>query len=169
MLTRACLSLVLLAAMPAWAQVAPAATGGTPADESQMQVPPAVSGEPLPTATGAEMRSNYLNTALTLETSYYDNLQPDSGAQPISDMAYSVNPSIALDKMTSRLHQTLTYSPHFTIYQRTSARNLVDQNATLDLSYRLSPHLSINGRDTFEKGSNVFNQPALGGSLYLAR
>jgi hypothetical protein len=130
-----------------------------------MQTPPPVSSELFPTVTGFEVRSNYLNSGLTVETSYYDNLQPDNGAHPISDMAYSVNPSIALDKKTSRLHQTWTYAPSFTLYQHTSSQNLINQNATLDLVYRLSQHLSISGRDTFQQGSNVFNQPSLGGSV----
>ena len=165
MLTRACLILALLAAMHAWSQVAPAATGGTPVDETQMQIPPPISGEPLPTVTGSEVRSNYLDPGLTLETAYYDNLLPGYGAHPSSDMAYSVNPNIELDKMTSRLHQTWKYESNFTLYQHTSARNLVDQNASLHLLYRLSQHVSISGRDTFVKGSNIFNQPSLGVSL----
>jgi hypothetical protein len=115
--------------------------------------------------TGFEVRSNYLDTGLTFETSYYDNLLSGEGAHPTSDMAYSVDPRIQLDKMTSRLHQTWTYEPHFTLYEHTSALNLADQNASLDLIYRLSQHVSISGRDTFEKGSNVFNQPYLGGSV----
>lgn len=165
MLTRAFVSLALLAALPAWSQVMPSATGGTPADESQMQTPPSVSGEPFPTGTGSETRSNYLDAGLSLDTSYYDNQLPGEGDHPISDMGYSVNTRVGLDKATYRLHQRWIYDPYFTFYQHTSDLNLVDQNASLILLYRLSQHLSISGRDGFMKGSNLFNQPSLGESV----
>ena len=163
MLTRACLSLSLLLALPAWSQVVPTASGGT--DSTQMQTPPPVSGEPFPTITGAEARSNYLNPGLAVETSYNDNLMPGYGANPISTMGYSINPSLEFDKVTPRLHQTWTYNANFTLYQDATALNAADQHAALDLHYLLSPHLSIGGRDTFEKGSNLFNQPSLGGPV----
>ncbi len=165
MLTRACLSLALLAAPLAWSQVEPAATGGGPADNTQMQTPPPVSGESYPTLTGAEARSNYLDPGLTVETSYNDNLLPGYAANPISTMGYSVSPSMGFDKVTPRLHQTWTYDANFTLYQDAAARNATDQHASLDLHYLLSPHLAISGRDTFEKGSNLFNQPSLGGPV----
>jgi hypothetical protein len=129
-----------------------------------MQTPPPVSGEPFPTITGFETRSNYLEPGLTIETSYNDNLLPDYAADPISTMGYSIRPSLAFDKVTPRLHQTWTYDASFTLYQDANARNEDDQHASLDLHYLLSPHLAISGRDTFEKGSNLFNQPSLGGS-----
>ena len=165
MLIRACLSLALLAAPLAWSQVVPTATGGNPADNTQMQTPPPVSGESYPTLTGAEARSNYLDPGLTVETSYNDNLLPGYAANPISTMGYSVSPSMGFDKVTPRLHQTWTYDANFTLYQDAAARNATDQHASLDLHYLLSPHLAISGRDTFEKGSNLFNQPSLGGPV----
>lgn len=165
MLTRALLSLALLVAPPACSQVAPAASGGAPADETQMQTPPPVSGEPFPTRTGSEARSNYLDPGLTVEASYYDNLLPDLGAHPISAMGYSVNPSIELGRVTPRLRQMWTYDASFTVYQHANALNAADQHASLDLRYLLSPHVSINGRDTFEKGSNLFNQASLAGPI----
>jgi hypothetical protein len=130
-----------------------------------MQTPPPVSGEPFPTVTGAEARSNYLNPGLTVESSYYDNLLPDYGAHPISTMGYSIDPSIELDKGTPRLHQMWTYNASFTLYQHANSRSAADQHASFDLRYLLSPHVSISGRDTFEKGSNLFNQPSLTGPI----
>jgi hypothetical protein len=130
-----------------------------------MQTPPPVSGEPFPTITAYEERSNYLDPGLAVETSYNDNLLPGDGANPISTMGYSFRPSIELDKMTPRLHQTWTYDASFTLFQDETARNAADQHASLDLHYLLSPHLAIGGRDTFEKGSNLFNQPSLGGAV----
>jgi hypothetical protein len=170
MLTRVCLSFAFLVTVPAWSQVAPAATGGVPDDETQMRTPPPVSVEPIPTFTGSEARSNYLDPGLTFETSYNDNLLGGSGILPISDMAYSVYPRIEFDKMTPRLHQTWRYEPRFTLYQHTGARNEADQNVSLDLTYRLSQHMTISGRDAFHKLSNVFNQPdsLLGGASSAA-
>jgi len=53
----------------------------------------------------------------------------------------------------------LSYSPGFTFYQRTSARNEADQNFAVDSKYRLSPHVTLSVRDSFQKTSNVLNQP----------
>ena len=81
---------------------------------------------------------------------------------PVSDVSYSVAPFIALDETTTRLHFILTYAPGFTFYQRDSSRNEADQNASINLQYRLSPHVTFSARDGFQKSSNVFNQPDLG-------
>src|SRR6202011_5515097 len=52
-----------------------------------------------------------------------------------------------------------SYSPGFTFYQRTSARNQAEQNFAFDSKYRLSPHVTLSLRDSFQKTSNVLNQP----------
>jgi len=163
MLTRICLSLALLVAMPAWSQVDTNATESTtnPADEARMLTPPPVNGETYPTTVGSETRSNYLRAGLTFNTAYSDNVVGGVSGNPVSDISYSIWPTIALDQTTSRLHSMLTYSPGFTFYQRTSARNEQDQNAALDFQYRLSPHVTASLRDSFQKSSNVFNQPDL--------
>ena len=129
MLTRVCLSIALLVALPACSQVVPAATGGTPAvdNETPMQTPPPVSGEPYPTLTGSETRSNYLRGGLSFETAYDDNEVPYGTTHPIGDVMYSVRPTITIDLTTPRFHQTLTYNPGFTFYQRTSGYNESDQ------------------------------------------
>jgi hypothetical protein len=160
MLTQACLSLALLVATPAWSQALPTATVGPdiPDDEYRMPIPHMASGEAFPTKTLSETRSNYLDAGLTFQPAYYDNLLAGEGTQPITDVGYSIKPSIEFDQLTSRLHQTWTYFPAFTLYQRTSARNEAGQSASLDIQYRLSPHTTVSGRDIFQKSSNVFNQ-----------
>jgi hypothetical protein len=145
--------LSLLAAMPVWPQTSTNATGTT------MQTPPPVSGEAYPTEVGSEARSNYLHTGFTVNTAYSDNLLAGNGTNPISDISYSIWPTIALDQTTSRLHQTLRYSPGFTFYKQTSALNEFDQNLALDFEYRLSPHVTASLQDSFRKSSNVLNQP----------
>jgi hypothetical protein len=161
MLKRAALSLTLLLAVPLWCQVD--TNGGQanadPQDEARMLTPPPVNGEAYATAPAAESRSNYLNAGLTFNTAYSDNVLAGITPNPISDLSYSIWPTLALDETIPRLHSVLTYSPGFTFYQHISTRNEMDQNVGLDLQYRLKPHVTVSVRDTFHKSSNVFNQP----------
>jgi hypothetical protein len=178
--------LLLLARVPAWAQqpaqqqedttsVSPAASGPqisapvtNPAtsddSEAPMLTPPVVSGQSYPVATVSQERSNYLRGGVTFSSAYSDNVLGTTGpgSAPVSDISYSVWPTVALDETTTRLHWTLNYAPGFTFYQRTSARNEADQNAAINFQYRLSPHVTFSAVDAFQKSSNVFNQPDLG-------
>ena len=126
-----------------------------------MQTPPPVSGAAYPTTPMSESRSNYLDGGLTFNTAYSDNVLGGTSSNPVSDISYSIWPSITLDKAVPRLHWELSYSPGFTFYQRTSARNQADQNARIEFQYRLSPHVTVNLRDSFQKASSFFNQPDL--------
>jgi hypothetical protein len=123
-----------------------------------MVVPPPVSNEAYPTEGTAQTRSNYLRAGFTFNTAYSDNVLAGFSTSPVSDVSYSIWPSIALDETTPRLHSLLTYDPGFTFYQRTSARNEADQNLGLDLWYRLSPHVTLALRDSFRKSSNILDQ-----------
>ena len=133
-------------------------------DESRMLTPPPVSGQSYPVLTGSQERSNYLRGGVTFVSAYSDNVLGSTGpnSTPVSDVSYSVWPTIALDETTTRLHLGLNYAPGFTFYQRTSARNESDQNAAINFQYRMSPHVTISAVDSFQKSSNVFNQPDLG-------
>lgn len=161
MLTRACLSFALLIAAPMWCQVE---TNGTndidTANDTQMLTPPPVSGQSYPTATGSEQRSNYLRYGLSFNTAYSDNAL--GGTNQMSEVSYSIWPTIALDETTSTLHSVLTYSPGFTFYQRESGLDATDQNLSLDIHDRLTPHLTFSARDSLMKSSSVFNQPEFG-------
>ncbi len=152
MLTRVCLILVLLTATPVWSQA-------TPDDETRMLVPPPVSTESYPTTVGDEGRSNYLATGLILNTAYNDNVIPGGTTTPLSDTSYSIWPTITLNLKTPRQQRTLTYSPGFTFYQHTSALNAADQSVSLNFQYRLTQHITISLNESFQKISNVFNQP----------
>src|SRR5208283_3273683 len=174
---------LLLPTVPAWSQdnstsvPAPAASGSqisTPTNrptnanngensESPMLTPPPVSGQSYPVAPASQERSNYLRGGVTFSTAYSDNVLGTTGSTgaPVSDVSYSVWPTIALDETTTRLHWTLNYAPGFTFYQRTSGRNQADQNASINFQYRLSPHVTFSAVDGFQKTSNVFNQPDL--------
>src|SRR5580698_7480105 len=126
MLIRIYLGFLLLAAIPAWSQVEPSATGPPPPSEEAMQTPPPVSGETYPNVTGSETRSNEMRAGLNFQTAYDDNVLGFTSTSPIGDIAYSIRPTIVLDRVTPRFHQNFSYSPDFTLYQRTSARNEAD-------------------------------------------
>jgi hypothetical protein len=152
---------VLLAAVPLWSQSDPVATGdpSTTANDSQMSVPPPVSVEQYPAVTASENRSNYLRTGVTVTSTYSDNLLGGVSARPVSDESYSILPFVALDQTTTRLHSILTFNPGFTFYQHTTDRNEADENASLDISYRLTQHVSLSVIDSFRKSSNLLSQP----------
>jgi hypothetical protein len=159
-------------AAPAPAVSAPALSASPDADTASADVsntaggamltPPPVSGQSYPLAPSSEDRANYLRGGVTFTTAYSDNVLASTSGTPVSDVSYSVWPTIALDETTTRLHTTLTYAPGFTVYQHTSAFNQADQNLSADARYRLSPHVTVSIRDSFQKTSNVFNSPAQG-------
>jgi hypothetical protein len=167
------LGFLLLAAMPLGAQGNNPPQQPTPAgygaDDSQggnsdlMRTPPPVSGQSFSTEPTSTERSNYLRGGVSFTTAYTDNVIGSTGpdSKPLSDISYSIFPSIALDETTSRLHWILQYAPGFTFYQRESGRNQADQNASVGVDYRLSPHVTFSAEDSFQKSSNLFNQPDL--------
>lgn len=169
MFARVIVLLVLAAAIPAWSQVEPSATGGTTPtpDDTQMMTPPPVSGMPYPNFTGTETRSNYLAASLNLNAAYNDNVVPGIAAHAVSDEIYWILPSVTLSKSTTRQKVTLEYSPSFSFYQHTSVLDAVDQSASVVVQDRLSPHVSISLQDYFLRTSDVFNQsyPFAGGNL----
>src|ERR1039457_3474200 len=168
-----CVGLLLLPAASLWSQVdststqpamansADNPTNSSDNNDSRMLTPPPVSGQSYPTSFSGGERSNYLRAGLAFTSAYTDNALGSVNGQPVSDVSYSVAPFVALDETTSRLLWVLTYAPGYTFYQRTSSRNETDQNASIDLQYRLSPHVTFSARDGFQKSSNVFNQPNL--------
>ena len=181
-----CLGLILqgalfLMSVPAWSQdesrpvPVPAATGpGSNAsangDESasvddssgRMLTPPPVSGQSYPIVLTSQERSNYLRGGLAFTSAYTDNAVGPVNGHPVSDISYSVWPTVALDETTTRSHLVLAYAPGFTFYQRESSLNQADENASINFQYRLSPHVTFSARDGFQKSSSVFNQPDLG-------
>jgi hypothetical protein len=162
------LGLILLAAATGWAQAgnpAPVAAAGvadTPNTTDLMLTPPPVGGEAYPVVFSSETKSNYLRGGLTFDTAYSDNVLTAADGKPVSDVSYSVWPTIQIDQTRPRLHWSLAYAPGFTFYQRTSGRNEADQNLALSFRYRLSPHVTFTASDAFQKSSSVFNQPDQG-------
>lgn len=159
MLTRICFSMaVLVAAAPLWGQeYAPHSA----VDGLMMRTPPPVSNAAYPVTIGSDVRSNYLHAGVGFSTAYDDNVLVGTGTKQVGDVSYSISPTISFDQTTPRLHQTLTYSPGFTFYQKTSERNEEDQLLGWELQYRLSPHIKMMVGDHFLKSSNVFNQSGI--------
>ena len=159
MFTRACLGLLLLASISAWPQTDATGTEAetNPVDAAPMRTPPPVSGAAYSTAFASETQSNNLRAGMTFSTAYANNVQ--GGSTPISDVSYSIFPTLALDATTTRMHWDLDYAPGFTFYQHTSSLNQGSQNVAADFQYRLSPHIAVSLRDSFQRTSNPFNQP----------
>jgi hypothetical protein len=126
-----------------------------------MQTPPPVSGAAYSTTPISEVRSNYVRGGMTFETAYSDNILGGTTSHPLSDVSYSIWPTVALDESTPRLHWVFFYGPGVTLYQHTSSEDQADQNLNVDFQYRLSPHVTLSLRDSFQKASSFFNQPDL--------
>ena len=137
----------------------PAEAYGPTNYDDRMMTPPPVSGQSYPVALASQERSNYLRGGLSFTSAYTDNALGGITTNPVSDISYSVAPFVDLNETTSRTHVEINYAPGFTFYQKTSARNQADQNASIRLEYRLSPHVTFSAQDSFQKSSNVFNQP----------
>ncbi len=149
----------LILTIPVLAQVEPSATGnpGGSLDESEMMTPPPVSGLPYANTAGSETRSNYLAANVTVSPAYIDNVLPNSTSSPVSDVTYSILPSLSFDHSTPRQKEQFSYSPSFTFYEPTSALDSVDQNAAAGLQYRFSPEVALSLEDSFSRTSNVYN------------
>jgi hypothetical protein len=152
--------IILLSASPLWAQAgAETAATGTLGGGGAMVTPAPVSGEGYSMGFTSETRSNYLSGGLIFSTAYQSDVTTGSNGQPISDVTYTILPTISLNQTRSRLHWDFTYSPGFTFYQKTTSLNQTNQNLGVNLRYRLSPHVTLSLRDTFQQSSSVLNQP----------
>jgi hypothetical protein len=128
--------------------------------EDRMLTPPPVSGQAYPVGLASQEHANSLHYGVIFSPAYSDNVLGTTSRQQVSDMSYSLWPTIGVDESTSRLHWDFTYAPGFTFYQRTSGRNEADHNANVSFEYRLSPHVTFSAQDSFQKSSSVFNQPS---------
>jgi hypothetical protein len=136
--------------------------------EDRMQTPPPVGVHSYPETFRSLERANYVQYGVAFTTAYTNNALFGVSQTPVSDVSYSVSPTIAIDETTSRLHLVATYAPGFTFYRRISQYNESDHNASLEMTYRLSPHVTFSAEDRFQKSSNVFNQPNLGSDLAVS-
>ena len=123
--------------------------------------PPPVSGMPYADTASSDARTNYLAMNVTFSPAYIDNVLPGSYSTPVSDVTYSILPSLSLDHSEPRQSEQFTYSPSFTFYEPTSTLDSVDQNATVGFQYRFNPKVAFNIQDNFTRTSNVYNSTYL--------
>ena len=125
MLARACFSLVLLACTSAWSQVDTSGTETTTDTDTTAAIPRTTcncsyrrqSVDRSTRLNSPAKRSQITCVAASPSLSAYsNNISGGGGSNPVSDMSYSIWPTLALDKTTSRLHLVLSYSPGFTFY-----------------------------------------------------
>lgn len=165
---------VLLTCLPGLAQSsqddADIAEPENPLHEVRMMLPPPVSDAAYATIVGAEKRSNFLRTGVTLSGGYIWNLDPGSGLSSVNEATYLVQPTLAFDRTSSRLHSTLTWNPSFTWYQVPKVVRTTDQSVSGDLQWRLAKYVSLRVGENFRRTSTAFGQitpnfqPSVGGS-----
>ncbi len=76
-----------------------------------MLTPAPVSGEGYSMGFTSETRSNYLRGGLVFSTAYDSEVTTGTNGQPISDVSYSIWPTISLDETRPRFHWTLYVQP----------------------------------------------------------
>ena len=157
----ACLGLLLLLPTRSWSQ---ADTSASETDTSAvvdvaMQAPPPVSGVAYATGFTSEMESNYLRGGMTITGAYSNNITGIETSNPVGGASMSIWTMLELNKSTSRGHYLVSYSPGYTFYPSMSALNQPNQNAAIDLQYRLSPNANASLRETFQQTSNILTQP----------
>ena len=154
---------VLGVSLPLWSQGSPSGQGGSDSSGGGAMVAPApVSGEGYSLDFASETtRSNYIRGGLYFGTAYDDDIVSSSSGAAVSDVSYSVSPTIAIDQTRSQLHWTLSYSPGFTFYQKYSTLNQSNQNVAAKVTYRLSPHVTFSAQEVFSKSSGGNTQPCV--------
>lgn len=119
--------------------------------------PAPVSNEGYSLAFASETpRTNYLLGGLTLGTAYDSNILLTNGPA-VSDVKYSVWPSISLAQSRSRLGWNLTYDPGFKFYQNNPSLTGTDHYLEFGLEYRLTPHITLSVTNSFQKTSDLLN------------
>jgi hypothetical protein len=68
-----------------------------------MLTPAPVSGDGYSMGFTSETRSNYLRGGLAFSSAYNSDVTTGSNGKPISDVSYSIFPTISLDQTRSRL------------------------------------------------------------------
>src|SRR5579862_7567325 len=100
MLVRIFIAIILLTGS-LWAQTdtsaAAVAAAGAGGSSAGMLTPAPVSGEGYSMGFTSETRSNYLRGGLMFSTAYDTDATTGTNGQPISDVSYSIFPTISLD------------------------------------------------------------------------
>jgi hypothetical protein len=152
---------LLVSLVSAWsaAQAQPAASGPESSTDSASQaaaMPAPITGQGGSLAFTSELgRINYIRGGLSLASTFDDNTL-NTSTDPVSDVTYSVWPTIAFDQSRGRLKWTLDYAGGLTIDQRLSARNQGSHAAGLKADFRVSPHVTFRLLDRFTDTTSFF-------------
>ena len=152
--------MLLFAALQVGAQVVDIGAAAGASDEPMVAPPPVnPAGESVALTTELE-RSNYLRGGVAFEGAYNDNIF--TSTPPVGDASYTIYPTIEFDMTRSRLHWDLNYTPGFTFFQKFTDANQVDHLFSTDLSYRMSPHVTLSLHDNLAKTPSFsgFLQPS---------
>ena len=122
-----------------------------------MNVPPTQAGQSQPLKVGNELgRESSLAGGVTFSTMYTDNLFLTATGHR-DEISYDVGPHIAWRQFTPRLSLELGGGAGFVVNQHFNERNMVSENANLELSYRLQPHVTLRASDGFVNTSGLFS------------
>jgi hypothetical protein len=127
-------------------------------EDAPLQAPPPVSGVAYSTSFTSETGSNYLRGGFTTTGAYSNNITGIETSNPAGGASFSIWTMLELNKSTSRGHYLVSYSPGYTFYPSASTLNQPNQNANVDLHYRLSPNATVSVRETFLQTSNIVTQ-----------
>jgi hypothetical protein len=119
--------------------------------------PMPVSGMQMPLTFSSESpRSNFVMGSLQFGVGYDDNLF-STPSNHISDESYLILPSFDIGQTRERWNWDFGYSPGFTINQRVTEQNQAAQNLSMVFAYRLSPHVTVQINEHFEKANSLFS------------
>ncbi len=125
---------------------------------SEVLAPPMpVTGVRAPLRLSSETpRSNLLTGSMSLSTAYDDNML-GSAYHRVGDVSYLFFPTLNVVQTRERWTLDFGYSPGFTVNQKLNERNQSAHDLHLLFAYRLSPHVSLQVRDSFNKSTSLFS------------
>lgn len=128
-------------------------------DQTEMALPPPVSGMPYATDVGAEARQNFMRLDLTTGGGYVRN-DPRGGVlgQNINEATYLIEPSFEINRSSTRFQSRVVYRPSFAWYQIPKVVNTTDQSVLANLTYRLTRHVTFLAGESFDKSTTAFGQ-----------
>jgi hypothetical protein len=158
--TAVTIAVVVLAAA-GWSQEAdnaPTPAFGAEIPYTETLTPPLpVSGLQMPLAFSSENpRSNYVSASLRFALGYDDNILATPNNR-LSDISYVVMPNLTIGQTRERWQWKFGYGPGLTINQKLSEQNQAAHNLDWLFAYQLSPHVTAQINEHFEKTNSTFS------------